>query len=107
MADGSGEQGEARVVLEGIEKRFGDNVVLQGVDLEIRRGESLVLIGPSASGKTLMLKSIMGLMAPDRGSLRIDGQETVGMGPSARTRELPKMSMLFQYGALFDWKVKL
>jgi phospholipid/cholesterol/gamma-HCH transport system ATP-binding protein len=91
-----------RIELDGIGKRFGENVVLNGIDLDVRRGESLVLIGPSASGKTVLLKTIIGLMAPDAGSLRIDGQDTVGMGPGERLRSLPKMSMLFQYGALFD-----
>ena len=93
---------DPQISLEGIDKRFGDNVVLEGLDLEVRRGESLVLIGPSACGKTLLLKTIMGLVAPDAGSLRIAGQEAIGMGPGARARDLPKMSMLFQYGALFD-----
>jgi phospholipid/cholesterol/gamma-HCH transport system ATP-binding protein len=102
LTDGNGTRGDPQVVLDGIGKRFGTNTVLDGVDLEVRRGESLVLIGPSACGKTVLLKTIMGLMPPDGGSLRIAGHETVGMSPGARNRTLPKMSMLFQYGALFD-----
>lgn len=102
MTDGNGTRGDPLIEIDGIGKRFGDNVVLDGLDLDVRRGESLVLIGPSASGKTVLLKTIMGLMAPDSGDLRIAGQDTVGMGPGERLRSLPKMSMLFQYGALFD-----
>ena len=68
-----------KIVLEGVTKSFGDNHVLKGINLEIGNGESVVLIGGSASGKTLILKCILGLVTPDAGSIRVDGQETTGL----------------------------
>ena len=65
-----------KIKLEGVTKSFGDNHVLKGVDLEVADGESMVLIGGSASGKTLILKLILGLEKPDSGSIQIDGVET-------------------------------
>ncbi|RVT93658.1 ABC transporter ATP-binding protein [Sphingomonas crocodyli] len=91
-----------KIVLDGISKTFGDNHVLDGVNLEIERGESMAIIGQSGSGKSVTLKCILGLVKPDRGSIRIDGQNVVGL----RGRDLEKMrakfGMLFQGSALFD-----
>ncbi len=91
-----------KIKLEGIVKSFGDNHVLKGVDLEVADGESLVLIGGSASGKTLLLKLILGLEKPDAGSIKIDGQETVNLSTKDREKLLHRMGMLFQQSALFD-----
>src|SRR5690625_872266 len=91
-----------KIRIRGLKKAFGQHLVLNGVDLEIARGESLVVIGGSGSGKSVLLKCILGLLAPDEGSIQIDGQETVGL----RGRELEDMrahiGMLFQNSALFD-----
>ena len=97
-----------KIKLEGITKSFGTNHVLKGVDLEVAEGESLVLIGGSASGKTLILKLILGLEKPDSGSIQIDGIDTATLGQKDHEALLHRMGMLFQQSALFDsmpiWK---
>lgn len=91
-----------KIALAGVTKSFDDNRVLEGVDLEVRSGESIVLIGPSGSGKTVLMKCIIGLMRPDAGSIKIDGRETVGLSEGQRRDELARTGMLFQRSALFD-----
>ena len=91
-----------KIKLEGVTKSFADNHVLKGVDLEIANGESVVLIGASASGKTLLMKCIIGLVEPDEGSIQIDGQETIGLAPKEREILMHRLGMLFQQSALFD-----
>jgi phospholipid/cholesterol/gamma-HCH transport system ATP-binding protein len=91
-----------KIALSGVHKRFGRNVVLDGLDMEIGRGESMVVIGGSGSGKSVLLKCIIGLMRPEEGSIRVDGQEVVGLAGNARDQILRKFGMLFQGGALFD-----
>ncbi len=93
-----------KIILEGVTKSFGYNHVLKGIDLEVGNGESVVLIGGSASGKTLVLKCILGLIAPDTGSIRIDGQETIGLTETGRQDLFNRTGMLFQQSALFDSK---
>ncbi|MAF46922.1 MAG: ATP-binding cassette domain-containing protein [Rhodospirillales bacterium] len=91
-----------KIKLEGVTKSFGDNHVLKGVDLEVQDRESVVLIGASASGKTLLLKCILGLVAPDSGSIKIDGRETTDLAPKEREILMHRVGMLFQQSALFD-----
>lgn len=91
-----------KIALAGVRKRFGKKVVLDGIDLEIGRGQSLVIIGGSGSGKSVLLKSILGLVPPDSGSIKVDGVETAGMSGSGREDLLRKFGMLFQGAALFD-----
>ena len=91
-----------KIVCEGVTKSFGDNHVLKGINLEIGNGDSVVLIGGSASGKTLILKCILGLVAPDAGSIRIDGRETVGLKETERKDLFNRTGVLFQQSALFD-----
>ena len=76
----------AKIALRGVTKSFGPKKVLQGIDLDVAPGESMVVIGGSGSGKSVLLKCILGLMAPDRGSITVDGEETVGFndGPGFR-----------------------
>jgi phospholipid/cholesterol/gamma-HCH transport system ATP-binding protein len=76
--------------------------VLQGIDLDVAQGESMVVIGGSGTGKSVLLKCILGLMRPDTGSIRIDDDETIGLGDNGRNRVMRKFGMLFQGGALFD-----
>jgi phospholipid/cholesterol/gamma-HCH transport system ATP-binding protein len=92
----------AKIVIKGLTKAFGRKKVLQGVDLEIAQGESVVVIGGSGSGKSVLLKCILGLLRPDSGEILVDGQPTVRMGGSDRARMLAKFGMLFQGAALFD-----
>ena len=91
-----------KIALRGVHKRFGPKVVLNGIDLEVGRGESLVVIGGSGTGKSVMLKCILGLLSPDAGSIRVDGQETTRLQPRDREKLLHKFGMLFQGAALFD-----
>lgn len=88
--------------LEGLHKTFGTQHVLQGMDLRVRRGETMVVIGGSGEGKSVTLKHIMGLIQPDKGQVHVDGV----MISSMRERQLSsvrrKMGILFQDGALFD-----
>jgi phospholipid/cholesterol/gamma-HCH transport system ATP-binding protein len=91
-----------KIAVTGLHKSFGDKSVLRGVTLEIGAAESLVVIGGSGSGKSVLIKNILGLIRPDSGSIRIDGEETAGMTGGTRERVLRKFGMLFQGGALFD-----
>ncbi|MDP1748406.1 MAG: ATP-binding cassette domain-containing protein [Reyranella sp.] len=92
----------SKIALRGVTKSFGSKKVLQGIDLDVAPGESMVVIGGSGSGKSVLLKCILGLMAPDRGSISVDGEETVGFNDRSRARVMRKFGMLFQGGALFD-----
>jgi phospholipid/cholesterol/gamma-HCH transport system ATP-binding protein len=76
--------------------------VLRGIDLDVTAGESMVVIGGSGTGKSVLLKCILGLMQPDDGSITVDGMETVDLGDHGRSQVMRKFGMLFQGGALFD-----
>ena len=91
-----------KIAVSGLEKSFGRKRVLDGVEIDVGAGESLVIIGGSGTGKSVLIKCILGLMRPDSGSIRIDGEETVGIGRAARARLMLKFGMLFQGSALFD-----
>lgn len=93
---------EPRVRIRGLAKAFGPKVVLAGVDLDVAAGESLVVIGGSGTGKSVLLKCILGLIRPDAGSIRLDGQELVGLGGKPLAKARARFGMLFQGGALFD-----
>ena len=93
---------EAKIKITNLHKAFGKKVVLDGVDLEVEKGESLVLIGGSGTGKSVLIKCVQGLLQPDSGSILIDGEETVGADEKEQNRLHSKMGMLFQGGALFD-----
>lgn len=91
-----------KIALRDVRKSFGPKTVLNGVDLEVGRGESLVIIGGSGTGKSVMLKCILGLLQPDSGSITVDGRETTRLGTRERERTMRKFGMLFQGAALFD-----
>lgn len=93
---------QSKISLRGVHKSFGSKHVLNGIDLEIGRGESMVIIGGSGTGKSVTLKCVLGLLSPDSGSIRIDGEEIVGARTKDRDRLLHKFGMLFQSAALFD-----
>ncbi|MCB9982605.1 MAG: ABC transporter ATP-binding protein [Rhodospirillales bacterium] len=92
----------AKIELKNVCKAFGSNHVLNGADLVVPEGKSMVIIGGSGTGKSVMLKCILGLMTPDSGSILIDGQETIGLSPKDRDALMRKFGMLFQGAALFD-----
>ena len=91
-----------KILLDGVSKEFGGNVVLDGVNLAVEAGESLAIIGQSGSGKSVTLKCILGLLQPDHGSIKVDGEEVVGLHGAALDRMRAKFGMLFQGSALFD-----
>ncbi len=91
-----------KISLHGVTKSFGTKKVLQGIDLDVAPGESVVVIGGSGSGKSVLLKCILGLIRPDSGSIKIDGEESADLGDDGRARTMKKFGMLFQGGALFD-----
>jgi phospholipid/cholesterol/gamma-HCH transport system ATP-binding protein len=83
-------------------KSFDDNHVLKGVNLEVSKGESMVVIGGSGVGKSVLIKCIIGLVRPDSGSIRVDGQEVTSLSDKSLSEVRKKFGMLFQAGALFD-----
>lgn len=87
------------IELRGLHKSFGQNHVVAGVDLSIERGKSMVIIGGSGTGKSVLLKSILGLITPDQGQILVDGQDVT---QADRDAFLARFGMLFQSGALFD-----
>jgi phospholipid/cholesterol/gamma-HCH transport system ATP-binding protein len=91
-----------KIAVRGVRKSFGRKIVLDGLDLEIGTGESVVVIGGSGTGKSVLAKCIIGLMQADGGSVKIDGEEMVGRFTSERERVMRKFGMLFQGAALFD-----
>lgn len=86
----------------GVQKRLGRQQVLRGVDLEIRRGECLVVIGRSGGGKSVLLKHLIGLMKPDSGRIEVDGQDVVPLSEVELVPIRKKIGIVFQGGALFD-----
>ncbi|SOD96402.1 ABC transporter ATP-binding protein [Caenispirillum bisanense] len=93
---------QPKIQIRGVCKSFGPKTVLDGVDLDVGTGESVVIIGGSGTGKSVLLKCTLGLLHPDAGSVRIDGQETARLSGKDRDRMLHKFGMLFQGAALFD-----
>lgn len=91
-----------KIQLSGVRKRFGDKVVLDGIDLSVGQGESVVIIGGSGSGKSVLLKNILGLLRPDGGEIRVDGERVDNLAGRDRDRVNRKFGMLFQGAALFD-----
>ena len=90
------------IEIRGLEKRLGRRQILHGLDLDVRTGETLVVLGPSGTGKSVLLKHIIGLMKPDAGSIRIEGEEIVGLSEQELNRVRRRFGMLFQGAALFD-----
>ncbi len=91
-----------RIALEGLSKSFGPKHVLRGVDLSVARGESLVIIGGSGTGKSVLLKCVLGIIRPDGGRILVDGADAAAARGGARERLLARFGMLFQGAALFD-----
>jgi phospholipid/cholesterol/gamma-HCH transport system ATP-binding protein len=91
-----------KIELNDVKKSFGSKKVLDGITLTVPKSESLVIIGGSGTGKSVLLKCILGLITPDSGSIKIDGQEVTQLRGAARVDLMRKFGMLFQGGALFD-----
>lgn len=93
---------QSKITLSGVSKSFGSKHVLRDLTLDVPAGRSLVVIGGSGTGKSVMIKCILGLIKPDAGKIVVDGQDTVKMPGSARDDLMAQFGMLFQGGALFD-----
>jgi phospholipid/cholesterol/gamma-HCH transport system ATP-binding protein len=93
---------DPKIRIRGLRKAFGEKKVLDGVDLDVWPGTSMVVIGGSGTGKSVLLKCILGLIEPDAGSVEIDGQNILTLGRRAREAARGEIGMLFQNGALFD-----
>jgi phospholipid/cholesterol/gamma-HCH transport system ATP-binding protein len=91
-----------KIELRGVKKRFGSKVVLDGIDLVINPGESLVVIGGSGTGKSVTIKCVLGILRPDEGQIFVDGEEVTHINGGRRDAVLRKFGMLFQGAALFD-----
>jgi phospholipid/cholesterol/gamma-HCH transport system ATP-binding protein len=91
-----------KIQLIGVKKRFGPKVVLDGVDLTIEKQSSVVIIGGSGTGKSVTIKSILGIIRPDEGTILVDGEDVTHMRGRNRDRVLRQFGMLFQGAALFD-----
>jgi phospholipid/cholesterol/gamma-HCH transport system ATP-binding protein len=93
---------QPHITLDNVHKAFGPKQVLNGINLTVGRGRSLVVIGGSGTGKSVMLKCILGILRPDSGSITVGGESVVGLSPKARDAYLRNFGMLFQGSALFD-----
>ena len=98
----SGPAGAPKIRIRGLRKAFGDKMVLDGIDLDVMQGTSMVVIGGSGSGKSVLLKCILGLIAADSGTIEIDGQNLAALDRRGREAKRAEIGMLFQNGALFD-----
>ncbi|GAB4363637.1 MAG: ATP-binding cassette domain-containing protein [Deltaproteobacteria bacterium] len=90
------------IEIRGLCKRFGTKVVLDGVDLDVPRGRNTVVIGGSGTGKSVLIKCVVGLLRADAGSIRVDGEDVTKMDERELVRVRRKFGMLFQGAALFD-----
>ena len=92
----------SHIVLKQVRKHFGPKHVLNGLDLSVDKGRSLVVIGGSGTGKSVMLKCILGILKPDEGEIIVGGENAAGLRGTARDEYLARFGMLFQGSALFD-----
>jgi phospholipid/cholesterol/gamma-HCH transport system ATP-binding protein len=90
------------IVLRDVHKRFGTQVVLDGVDLDVQEGETLALLGPSGTGKSVLLKHIIGLIRPDTGTVVVDDQDVGRLKRKDLAELRSRIGYVFQNGALFD-----
>jgi phospholipid/cholesterol/gamma-HCH transport system ATP-binding protein len=90
------------IELRNVHKRFGEQVVLDGVDFEVRDGETVALMGPSGCGKSVLLKHIIGLIRPDSGTVMVDGKDVVHLKRHELSTLRTSIGYVFQNGALFD-----
>ncbi|MBR1605761.1 MAG: ATP-binding cassette domain-containing protein [Alphaproteobacteria bacterium] len=93
---------ENKIEIRNLYKAFGKKVVLDGVDVDVKKGESLVVIGGSGTGKSVLIKCIQGILTPDSGSIKIDGVDITQLDRDEAEKSYSKMGMLFQGAALFD-----
>lgn len=90
------------IEIENVRLRYGEKEILKGVNLNVKKGETLVILGASGSGKSTLLKLIIGLLKPSEGTVRVDGKNISLMTEEELNKERRHMAMVFQYSALFD-----
>lgn len=93
--------GQPAIAIHGLRNRFGDHTVHDGLDLEVRNGEVIGLVGGSGAGKTVLLHTLLGLRRPDAGRVRVFGEDMTGVAEHVLRRRRQHIGMLFQNGALF------
>jgi phospholipid/cholesterol/gamma-HCH transport system ATP-binding protein len=91
-----------KIAIRGLEKSFGAKSVLKGIDLDVYQGSSLVVIGGSGTGKSVLLKCVLGIIQPDAGEILIDGDNLLRLSAFEKRRRAREIGMLFQGSALFD-----
>lgn len=91
-----------KIQVRGLRKCFGAKAVLDGIDLEVMPGESMIIIGLSGVGKSVLIKCILGLLKPDAGEILVDGEDWCKLSTDERLRHMQSVGMLFQGAALFD-----
>lgn len=91
-----------KLLIKNLTKNFGEKQVLAGIDLQVNKGESVVILGGSGSGKSVLIKIIASLLTPTSGSIQVDGKEVANIGTKDRDKLMEKFGFLFQGGALFD-----
>jgi phospholipid/cholesterol/gamma-HCH transport system ATP-binding protein len=96
------DKADAFITFQGLQKAFGSNQVLRGLSLDVLRGETLVILGGSGSGKSVLLKHVNGLLRPDAGRVIVDGDDVTQMNEAQLIAVRRKVGVLFQGGALFD-----
>jgi len=92
----------AMIAVRGVKKRIGGQEILRGIDMSVTTGETLVIIGRSGAGKSVLLKNLIGLIQPEEGEIRIDGQSIIGLSERQLASIRRKVGILFQGSALFD-----
>ncbi len=97
-----GADAEVVIAIKDLHKSFGENKVLQGFDLTVRRGESVMVLGKSGSGKSVLIKCIVGLLKPDKGSISVLGNDMLALDHDALDHIRVKIGFLFQSSALYD-----
>lgn len=91
-----------KIEVKGLTKAFGKKTILDGLDLQVKKNESLVVLGGSGSGKSVLIKSIIGLLQPDAGTIHLDGDDITNLSKMERAHLMNRFGFLFQGGALFD-----